>query len=55
MDLKVTDHSAIYCPECFQHVGNLRDKIKSRFKSKNVKPLSGNNLASVPISSNNIN
>ena len=56
-DLEATDHPANWtrCPERLRHIGNLRDKTKSRSKPKSAKPLPGNNSTPVPTSSNNIN
>ena len=55
--LEATDHPANWtrCPERLRHIGNLRDKTKSRSKPKSAKPLPGNNSTPVPTSSNNIN
>ena len=52
--LEATDHPANWtrCPERLRHIGNLRDKTKSRSKPKSAKPLPGNNSGPVPTSSN---
>ena len=55
--LEATDHPANWtrCPERLRHIGNLRDKTKSRSKPKSAKPLPGNNSGPVTTSSNYIN
>ena len=55
--LEAMDHPANWtrCPERLRHIGNLRDKTKSRSKPKSARPLPGNNSGPVPTSSNNIN